>query len=207
MRTYSTAEVDHLQAREGMRPRLLVWIHARDWATGETSPAGFWNGDDDAAFEVGGEMRSYFGAGRLLGMDDLVIETGLRVRILNIWLSTAAPAVVGAIQAYDLRLAPVEVHRVLTHPLHHRPIAAPHRIWKGFVNGAPRITPAKGLNPGRVTLKAASAAMSLTRGLTAKYSDAAMRRRGGDDRLFRYADISGAVPVYWGEKKSTGGQR
>lgn len=43
--------------------------------------------------------------------------------------------------------------------------------------------------------------MALTRGLTAKYSDAAMRQRGSDDRLFRYADVSGKVPVYWGEKR------
>jgi len=96
---------------------------------------------------------------------------------------------------------------VLTDPLTHQPLAQPHRIWKGWVDGAPRVTPAKGLNGGRITLQIASASMALTRTLTAKYSDEAMRLRGGD-RLFRYADVSGKVPIYWGEKKvapSSGG--
>ncbi|WP_198672230.1 hypothetical protein [Pseudogemmobacter bohemicus] len=63
------------------------------------------------------------------------------------------------------------------------------------------MTPAKGLAGGRITITAASAAMALTRGLPQRYSDEAMRKRGADDRLFRYADVSGKVPVYWGEER------
>lgn len=105
---------------------------------------------------------------------------------------------------YDLRLAPTEIHRVLTDPLTHQPLAQPHRIWKGWIDGAPRVTPPKGLNGGRITLQVASASMALTRTLTAKYSDEAMRLRAGD-RLFRYADVSGKVPIFWGEKKVVSG--
>lgn len=197
----SPAEISHVQARNGVRPRLLVWIVAKNRSTGLPEPAGFWNGDDDQAFTVGGASRTYHGAGGLMGMDDLVIEGGLKVRRMGIWLSTAAQEVIDAVNGYDTRLAPVEVHRVLTDPLSHLPIANPHRVWKGWVDGAPRVTPAKGLGSGRITLTVVSAAMALTRGLTAKYSDAAMRLRGGDDRIARYADVSGVVPVYWGEQR------
>lgn len=197
----SPAEIAHVQARNGVRPRLLVWIVAKNRATGLPEPTGFWNGDDDQAFTVAGNSRTYHGAGGLMGMDDLVIEGGLKVRRINIWLSTAAQEVIDAVNGYDVRLAPIEIHRVLTDPQNHLPIADPHRIWKGWVDGAPRITPAKGLASGRITLSVVSAAMALTKGLTAKYSDAAMRLRGGDDRIARYADVSGVVPVYWGEQR------
>ncbi len=200
MRSYAPAEITHLQARAGVRPRLLVWIVAKDRETGDPFPVGFWNGDDTEEFTIAAVARSY-NPTALLGMDDITFETGLKVRRISIWLATAATEVIAAVQGYDVRLAPIEVHRVLTDPLTHRPIAAPHRIWKGWVDGAPRVTPAKGLSRGRVSITAASAAMALTRGLPGRYSDEAMRLRGGDDRLFRYADISGKVPIYWGEKR------
>ena len=92
-------------------------------------------------------------------------------------------------------------HRVFTDPLSHLAVANPRRIWKGVVDGAPRVTPAKGLTGGKISITAASAAMALTRGLPSRYSDEAMRQRGDDDQLFRYADVSGKVPVYWGERR------
>ena len=200
MRAYLAADLDQLTARAGVRPRILVWIRAKRWDTGATEAVGFWSGEDDATFAIAGVDRLYHGAGGLLGIDDLTLETGLDVRTLQIWFATAAEEVVDAVRGYDLRLAPVEVHRVLTGPLTHAPIAEPHRIWRGWVDGAPLTTPAIGGEGGRVTLTVASAAMALTRRLSAKYSDASMSRRGGD-RLFRYADVSGKTPVYWGEAR------
>lgn len=201
MRSFAPEEIAHLQSRSGIRARLLVWIEARNRATGALEPAGFWNGEQDAAFVIAGEARSYFGAGGLLGMDDITYEVGLSVRRIGVWFSTSAPEVVDAVTGYDVRLARVEIHRVLTDPLSHRPIAAPHRIWKGWADGAPRVTPKKGLNPGRITLTVASAALALTKGSPAKFSDAQWQALHGGDRMFRYADVSGKVPIYWGEKK------
>lgn len=201
MRDYSPAELTHLQARAGVRPRLLVWVEARNRATGELEPAGFWNGAQDAAFVIGGVAREYFAAGGLLGMDDISYEAGLNVRRLGIWLSTSAPEVVEAVMGYDIRLARVEVHRQLTDPVSHRSIADPRRIWKGWVDGAPRVTPAKGLNPGRITMTVASAALALTRGSPAKWSDEQWQQLRAGDRMFRYADVSGKVPIFWGEAK------
>jgi hypothetical protein len=203
MRTYDPAEFAHLQSRSGTRARLLVWIAARNRLTDAVETVGFWNGDDDVTFTIEGEARVYHGAGALLGMDDLNVEPGLGVRMFSVWLATAAPEVIDAVRGYDVRLAPVEVHRVLTDPVSHQMIAPPHRLFRGTVDGAPLTTPAKRSSGGRVAVSIASAARALTRTLSARYSDASMRRRGGDDRLFRYADVSGSVPVYWGEKAYT----
>ena len=201
MRALTAPEIAHLQARAGVRPRILVWIRARNIVSGLTEPVGFWSGEDDRAFTVAGETRTYHGAGGLIGIDDLTVETGVAVRTLQIWFATAAQEVIDAVRGFDLRLAPVEVHRVLTDPLTWAPIDAPHRIWKGWADGAPLSTPAIGDDSGRVTLTVASAAMALTRTLTSKYSDGSMSQRSGD-RLFRHADVSGKVPVYWGEKRN-----
>ncbi|TAG28566.1 MAG: hypothetical protein EAZ40_03425, partial [Rhodobacterales bacterium] len=59
---------------------------------------------------------------------------------------------------------------------------------------------------GKVTcdVTVASSARYLTRTLTLKRSDASQRRRS-DDRFLRYADVSGEVDVYWGEKRPAGG--
>lgn len=201
MRDYlSPAEIAHLQARSGVRPRILVWITARNLTTGLPETAGFWSGEDHQEFVIDGETRAYVGAGGLLGMDDITAETGIKVRSVDVWLATAAPEVVEAARGYDLRLAPVEIHRVLTDPVSHKAIAAPHRIWAGFVDAAPLVTPAVDGDGGRLTVTCLSAAQALTRGLTGKWSDESMKLRGSD-RLFRWADIGGKVPVYWGEKK------
>lgn len=205
MRSYAPAEIAQMQGRAGLRARLLVWIVAKDRETGDPVPVGFWNGDDDQTFTIGAADRTYHGAGGLLGADDVTAEAGLQVRVLTVWLATAAPEVVDAVRGYDLRLAPVEVHRVLTDPLTHLPVAAPHRIWKGWVDGAPEITPAIGGEGGRIGVAIASGAMALTRGLTGKYSDESMKRRAAD-RMFRYADVSGKIPVYWGEKRLNSGE-
>lgn len=200
MRSLSSAELSHLQARAGTRSRVLVWIRARNISSGLIEAVGFWSGEDDRTFTIGAETRTYHGAGVLLGIDDLTLEVGVSVRTMQVWFATAAPEVIDAVRGYDLRLVPVEIHRVLTDPLTHAPIATPHRIWKGWADGAPLQTPSVGDDSGRVTLTVASAAMALTRSLTAKFSDGSMALRGGD-RMFRYADVSGKVPVYWGETK------
>lgn len=200
MRSYDPDVLAHLNAGDSVRPRRLVWITARRIATGATESLGLWDGDDDHDFVIGGVTREYRGAGGLLGMDDPIYETGLVVRRMNIWLTLAAPEVLAAAMDYDLRLAPVEVHRIFTDPHSHLPIAAPHRIWKGFADGAPSSRAGLGSGGKRLTLTVASAAMALTQTVPLYYSDEAMKARSGD-RAFRYADVSGDVPVYWGEAK------
>ena len=200
MRDYSPSEIAHLEAMSGVRARILVWITAAPVGGGATPESiGLWNGVDTRVIEVAGESRSYHGAGALIGIEPIVSAVGTDVRMLRARLASAAPQVVAAVRGYDLRLAPVEIHRWLTDPLTTLAIAPPRRLLKGWIDGSTILTPEPG-GEGEITLTIASAALALTRTLTQRWSDASLSLRGGD-RLLRYADVSGSVPVWWGEKR------
>lgn len=62
------------------------------------------------------------------------------------------------------------------------------------------VTTDPGSGETRCEVTVASSARYLTRTLTLKRSDASQSRRLGD-RFLRYADVSGEVDVYWGEKR------
>jgi hypothetical protein len=197
MRDYGTAIETHLAAGEGVAPRHLLWIEAKNRTTGEIEATGFWNGKDTREFVVNGETRTYFGAGALLGIDPIIGSVGLNVRMQRVRLAQVAPEVMQAIRGYDVRLAPVEIHRVHIDPVKGVQIGAPVRVFKGSVDEAPIPKPAVG-QEASLEMTLASAARALTRTLTAKKSDAAQRRIDPTDRGREYATISGAVGVFWG---------
>jgi len=199
MRDFSSATIEHLIARSGVKSRLLFWISARNRETGTTETLGLWTGDDSEVIEIDGIARTYHGAGSLLGVDPIVMQVGVQVRMQRVMLSPLAPEVAAAVLGYDARLAPVEIHRALFDPVSGLLIAPPDQVFKGWVDQLEMPVPAVG-SEGMATMTLASSARILTRTLASKYSDASMQMRGGD-RLFRYADVSGSVPVYWGEKK------
>ena len=74
---------------------------------------------------------------------------------------------------------------------------APHRVFRGFLNSIEFPRGTDGGAPACV-LEVASETRALTRTLAVKKSDDSHQARGGD-RFRRYGDVSGAVPVYWGE--------
>lgn len=196
----------HLSARTGILFRTLIWITARNRATGESESLGLWNGSDHREFVIDGQTRPYYGAGTLIGMDNLRRSSGLDVRMLQIRLAPISPEVETAIRGYDARLAPVEIHRAWFFPDTMEPVCAPVRRFKGWVDEVKLPTPAADEENGEgeciVTL--ASNARAGTRGLALKKSDASQRLRklpgGADDRFYQYADISGSVPLKWGEE-------
>ncbi len=198
MRDLGSATVSHLASRGGICARLLFWIAARNRTTGATETLGLWNGDDVRGIEVGGELRTYHGAGALLEVEPMVMQVGTQVRMQRVSLAPAAPEVLLAIMGYDARLAPVEIHRALFDPASGALIGTPHRVFKGTVDAVELPVPAAGTE-GAVQITLASTSRALTRTLASRYSDASMQLRAGD-RMFRYADISGAVPVFWGEE-------
>lgn len=199
MRDYSPTEIAYLQAEGGVRARLLVWITAPSVGGGPAESLGLWNGVDVQTITVEGQARVYQGAGALLDIEPITSAVGTDVRMLRARLGSAAPEVVAAVRGYDLRLAPVEIHRWLTDPLTTLAISPPRRLLSGWIDSDSIVTPALG-DEGSITLNIASSALALTRTLTARWSDASMQARGGD-RLLRYADVSGSVPVWWGEKR------
>lgn len=201
MRDYDPATLTYLAARpHAIRARLLIWIAARDRISDARATLGLWNGDDSQAISIDGITRTYQAGGALIDIEPVMAGVGVQVRMQQIRLSPVSAAVILAIEGYDARLAPVEIHRALFDVESGQLVAEPHRIFKGWVDEIDAPRPAVG-QEGTVTLTLASSARALTRTLATKYSDTSMRQRGGD-RGFRYADVSGSVPIYWGEKKA-----
>ena len=202
MRSYTAPELAALQTRSGYLVRSLFWLQVRDRTTNSRVGFGFWLGEDDRSFTVGSETRTYLGGGGLVSIDPIVMQAGLTVRMQRVTLSPLAPEVNTMLRGYDAWRAPAEIHRVLFNPESGGLIANPKRRWKGGGDGAPIQTPAIG-GEANVVITLASALESLTHGLTMTRSDAAQRQRG-DDRFYRYKDMTGSVSTSWGEKRAGG---
>lgn len=199
MRILDAATVAHLATRPGIVAHQLVWITARNIATGLPEALGLWSGEQDATLTVEGQNRTYTGAGGLLTVEPLTAGVGLSVRTHRLGLSAVAPEVEDLIKAYDTRFAPIEIHRAIFDAQTRQLIGVPHRRFRGVINGVLFPTETAGAAPSAM-VDCVSETRVLTRGLAVKKSDASQRARGGD-RIRRYGDISGAVPVYWGEMR------
>lgn len=196
MRVYETAIASRLNDRAGLMVRHLLWIVAKNRDTGAAETIGFWDGDDHLEFTVEAETRTYYGVGTLLQVPDLTARVGLEVWQPEVSLSGIAPEVEIALRGYDPKLAPVQIHRAFFDPLSGELVGSPVRIFKGWIDAASIPTPEEG-GEAVATITLASNSRALTRTIPAKKSDEAYKRRSGD-RIMRYADISGAVPVRWG---------
>ena len=199
MRIYDAATAAYLSAREGVIARTLVWITARNRISGSAETAGFWNGLDDLTITVDGQPRLYRGAGALMSVEGISAGVGLEVRVVQVTLSPLAPEVAQVLRGYDPRLAPVEIHRALFDLGTGALVGAPHRTFRGAVSDLSIVTG----EDAQATLSLVSAARDLTRSVSAYRSDASMRQRAATDSFRAYADISGEVDVWWGEKRRT----
>lgn len=196
MRSYSVADLTYLQARADVVAKALLWFSARNRTTNAIQTFGLWTGDDDQIFNIGGDVRTYYGAGHIIGLDPIGMSVGLVVRSQRVRLVSFSAQAQQMVLEYDLGLAPVEIHRAFLDTSSGALIDEPRRVWKGFVDRAPLPTaPIDGEAPAEFTL--VSAARALTKGLTLTHSDKVQRQRGGD-RFLRYATISGVVRSPWG---------
>lgn len=202
MRSLSPTIQSYLSAREGVVARTLVWIEAKNRDTGLPETVGLWNGDDHETLTVEGEARMYYGAGGLIQIEPLRFQVGLVVRQQKMVVSPLAPELEQALRGYDPRFAPVEIHQALYHTESRALVDTPARKFKGWIDKLQFKTPAKG-GEAICDVTLVSSSRAVTRPLPLKKSDEAQKLRGGD-RLRRYVDVSGKVPVYWGENRLNG---
>ena len=199
MRTFDAPTAAHVSTATGFMARVLVWITAKDRSTGAAVTLGLWNGDDVESITIGGVARTYYGAGALLGFEPVLYSSGTVVRSLRASLSPLAPAAAQVIRGYEPRLAPVEIHRALYDVATMTLVAEPHRVFKGWIDEVRITTPEIGGDAScEVTM--VSAARALTRTLALRKSDETQKLRSGD-RFRRWADVSGSVDTWWGEKR------
>lgn len=203
----SAAEYAHLAARGPRRAAVLIWLTAVNRRTRAPEAMGFWTGADHREFVVDGLTRPYFGAGGLIQLDPLRSVIGTDVQQTSATLHLPTPEIEMAVRGYDLRLAPVEIHRALFDPVSLAVIGITRR-FVGEVDqidiSEPTVSADGTVSPGACKVTMVGSARAGTRPLSLKKSNASQRLRllpsGQPDAFAQYADISGAVPLKWGVK-------
>lgn len=191
------AELAYLEARRGTVARFLVWINARRRNDNVIESIGLWTGDDDQAFVIDGQSRSYLGGQHILSVPPIVGNIGLDVRMLEIALATT-PAVEQAVRGYDPGLQRIEVHRALFNLDTRNLVAPPARVFLGTVDETP-IESAEVGGTGSIRLVCASLARNLTRTVPLKRSNAALRARAPSDGFRKYVVDANTWRVPWGQ--------
>ena len=199
MKSYSPTRLAYRQSRTGVACKILIWVSARNRTSGAIESSGLWTGDDHKVFSIRSQGRTYYGAGNVLAVDDIVSETGVKVRTRTVKLSALTPEVQQLIRGYDPRLARIEMHRAEFDTLTGNLIEEPERIHKGWIDKVNWSRPGLG-GEANCVLTLANIARALTKELAQKFSDASQKLVASDDTFFQYSDIEGAY-VWWGEKR------
>ncbi len=204
------AAVTAALAQRALVARTFFWITAKD--SGSPVSVGFWNDLDTATFSVidgltGSTVsRQFYASGSLIAVDDVPLTSDLGVRELSATLSQINADVIATVRGYDIRRAPVQIHRGLF-SLTSRSLVAPAVCrFVGFVDSCRITTPKEG-GFGSIELRLASFARELTRANTETRSDESQKARSTGDRFYRYTGIMGGVSIFWGVKRSVASQR
>lgn len=196
MRDVPPTLLAHLQARRPILSQVLFWTTPRHRTTGAVAELALWTGANERSFVIDGVARTYHGVGAILNVPPVKSALGTDIRMQSLTLSAITPEAEDLVRAYEPRLAPAELHRAVYHP-DTLQLLGIQRLFKGWIDKAPVTRPEDG-GMAVIEVTLASSARALTKTLTARKSDASQRRRG-DDRLRRYADVSGSVQVSWGQ--------
>ena len=200
---FSEASIAYLAQRERVVFRWLLWISAKDRGTGLPVDVGFWSGADDRTFVASGQPRPYTGIGELLSVPSLTFEPGPVVRIQTLELKAFSQELEDVISLYDARQAKTELHLALF-DAETMNLVSVERALRGRLDSAPARIGRLG-SPSGLRLQIASAARLMTLNLPQKKSDALQSKRqvnGAPDRFRKYASVSGAVTVWWGEQRA-----
>lgn len=157
-----------------------------------------WSGEIARAFTVEGGAMSFTPAYGQMSVDPIMSEAGLGVQVRTVTFSSVAPEIEDMVKGYQIRYAPVRLYRVLLDPRTLEPVADPHRVFKGVINGVTFERPAPG-QVGTCAVECASSSRALTKRLTAMQSHAEQKRRQ-TDKFRQYADVAGNIRPAWGAK-------
>lgn len=194
--TWNPAAQAYLEARSGHVVRWLLHLTVKDRATGDPVPYGLWTGVDDRAFDIGNGPETFQAMHDHFVPPVMTFEPGTYIRKVSIEFIHLHPDAQNVLSAYDARLAPATLHTALFDA--DMNLLDIRRRFKGFVNEAPQFTPAKN-GVAKAQLDLVSTARRGTATISAKKSDAAQQRRGGD-RFRRYGSLGTVVSDWWGNK-------
>lgn len=171
----------------------LMWIVPKERSTGTIQPYGFWTGLGTLNITLNSENRQYFGAGELIDVPNFTYEMGLDVKVETLTMSVLSPDVTNAIRAYDVKLAPVQVHLVMFDS-QTKAILGVSEVYQGQVDDV-QIT-----NDTYCDLSIAQSIRAGTRPLTLMKTHESQKLRNPNDNGFKYAAIAATAKVpNWGD--------
>lgn len=186
-----------------LKARYLVYIRGKQ-LDGDPQPFGYWTGEDDIELNVVSgldgsiEARSFVG-GVITELDPIVSSIGIDARTTSVYLARSVPVAVDMVRGFNIRHAPIEIHRADFDPSTGELVANPLCIFLGKIDGAPIERPAIG-GGGTIDIRCVSNSVELTRTNPAKKSDQTQLLRDGD-RFRRYSDTA-TLMVWWGEERA-----
>ncbi|MAU20617.1 MAG: hypothetical protein CMH13_08800 [Martelella sp.] len=190
-------------AREnGLVVRSLVYVTARERATGVPVSLGFWTGGEDLDIDViDGESgaivtRTYLGDVNL-DVQEIPRVSDMTIQTIDIRLSQIAPAVQQLVRGWDARLAAVEVHQLLIDPATGQAVGPAEITFLGVVDGEPVATPAAG-EEGGITLNVISAAIAMLSRTNPLKSSYEGQKRRQDDQWGQYSGVVENWDIPWG---------
>lgn len=202
MRDSSTDVVTALSQApsKGMVPLRFVTIWARNYTSGDLVAFPFWSDPVPAAFQVANrltgllETRNFTG-GPLEYCAPVQLKSGVRVTNWSFRLNALHPTVLDLLGNHDLHLAEVEYHRVPGSTRSRKPVDNPPRRFFGYVDGAPRPTPAAG--------GTASVTISCINAIGRDFTTINPRKRAevareGDEQM-QYVSVAHAWEIDWGQ--------
>ena len=196
MRPVSATMLSYLQNPGSFRAEFLIVVNARDRTTGANYVTGFWTGDTNEAFVVGGSSIIFYGAGALIEPPEIVYSAGLDVLAVDVKFSPLSEGFASAVRLYDVRQQRADMYRAFFDNSTEALIEEPHRIFKGRVDTV-SIPDGEEGSASDATMTVVSSSRDLTRTFAAKHSDSTFRKRSGD-RFLRYSDTAGSVQIEWG---------
>lgn len=187
-----------IPAGESVSVDVLIWVEARNRSTGATETMGLWTGLDAQDITIDGTARTYYGAGTVLSVEDIVSQAGTNVQYQQAGLNILTPEVEELIRGYDARQAPVEVH-IRRLNAETNAVLSINRVFRGFLDQAKET---RSQTTSGLVGEMASSARSLTRTIALYKSNASQQRAHSGDLFFQYAGVSGATNWWWGLERT-----
>lgn len=184
-------------------PRDFLTAWPRNRSTGARQIFGLWSDVyDDNAYVIdpstgASEARFFHGAGSLVTVEGIQLVSTLQVNTVTITLLHLDETVNDLFREYDLKQAPLQIHRGLYNPTTMKMVASAEIRFDGFVDDAKVVNAAEG-SEGSLEITANDLVQELLRTNTETRSSASQRNRHPGDAFYDDTAVVGEWQQFWG---------
>jgi len=205
MRSLDAAELAGIQQRSVVA-RVLGYVIARPFGGGAPVAYGFSNLVRNLTIPVidgrTGALvsdRVFVGIGGAFKVPSIPLTADIAVRAIDIELPAIDANVANMLRGYDVRGAPIQIHRVYLDPDTHNQLAPAKPRFVGYIDGAPIETPAAG-GSGRARITCVSTTRELTRANPdVRSHESQLARTGGADDFYIDTAVVANWEIFWGQ--------